>query len=87
MYLSGAGIADIDRHGASVEDDDFLVLFNAGQDDVAFTIHALEGDPWQPLIDTAYASGVAPARRCAAGQSYQLRGRSLALLTRGLTAP
>ncbi len=87
MYLSGAGIADIDERGGTVQDDDFLVLFNAGQDDVAFTIPALDGDPWKALLDTIHPSGVAPARRYAAGQAYELHGRSLALLTRELTAP
>ena len=82
MYLSGSAISDIGRHGRSIVDDDFLVVFNAGRDDVAFHMPAIEGEPWRALIDTREASGVAAERTLDGGSSYPLMGRSLVVLTR-----
>ena len=63
------------------------MLFNADQDAVSFVLPAIEGDPWESLLDTACAAGVPPARRYTPQQSYRLEGRSLAVLTRRLTVP
>jgi isoamylase len=82
MYLSGSAISDIDRHGRPIVDDDFLVVFNAGHDDAAFHMPAIEGEPWRALIDTREASGVAAERNLDGGASYPLMGRSLVVLTR-----
>ena len=82
MYLSGSAISDISRHGRPIVDDDFLVVFNAGHDDVAFHMPAIEGEPWRALIDTREASGVAAERSLDGGASYPLMGRSLVVLTR-----
>ncbi len=87
MYLSGAAIDDVGRHGRPIEDDDFLVLFNAGEGEVAFTMPAIEGEPWQAVVDTAVAGEALPPRRHAAGESYPLQGRSLAVLTRPMVKP
>ncbi len=87
MYLSGAGLGDVGRHGRPLEDDDFLVLFNAGETDVAFAVPAAHGVAWQPLIDTAQEGGVARAMPLGAADTFALRARSLALLTRPHRAP
>ena len=80
--LAGAAIDDIGRHGRPIEDDDFLILFNAGADEVPFTLPALEGEPWRLVIDTFEAGGLPPPRTLTAGESCALRGRSLMVLTR-----
>jgi glycogen operon protein len=87
MYLSGAAIDDVGRHGRPIEDDDFLVLFNAGENEVAFTMPSIEGEPWSSLVDTAEPEGALPPRRHAAGEAYALQGRSLAVLIRPMTKP
>ncbi|OGA05741.1 MAG: glycogen debranching enzyme GlgX [Betaproteobacteria bacterium RIFCSPHIGHO2_12_FULL_69_13] len=82
VYLSGAGLAEVDRYGRPVRDDDFLLLFNAHHEDIAFVLPALAGEPWSALIDTALEPAAPDPRRLAGGETYALRGRSLALLSR-----
>ena len=71
VLISGRGLTERDEYARLVEDDDLLLLFNAHDEDIAFT---LPGDGWQLLLDTAGAS--------AAARPYALRGRALALLLR-----
>jgi isoamylase len=83
VYLSGAALNEIDRTGQSVRDDDCLVLFNAHHDDIAFTLPAPTDAPWHALVDTAIEKDHPDARRAyASGETYALKGRSLALLVR-----
>jgi len=93
VYLAGDGLNEVDRRGRSMRDDDFLMLFNAHHEEIAFVLPALPGEPWRCVIDTAWSDGAGcapgadnaadPARATfPAGASYALRGRSLALLTR-----
>jgi glycogen operon protein len=82
MVLAGAAIDDIGRHGRPIEDDDFLILFNAGADEVPFTLPALEGVAWRLAIDTFESGGLPAPRSLKAGESCALRGRSLMVLTR-----
>jgi glycogen operon protein len=82
MYLAGAAIDDVGRRGRPIFDDDFLAMFNAHADDVGFTIPAIAGQPWRPLIDTVIPDGLPPLRAWHPGDVYPLRGRSLVLLTR-----
>ena len=71
VLISGRGLTERDEYARLVEDDDLLLLFNAHDEDIAFT---LPGDGWQLLLDTAGAG--------AAARPYALRGRALALLLR-----
>ncbi|MCC6473997.1 MAG: hypothetical protein IT514_09655 [Burkholderiales bacterium] len=82
VYLSGAGLDDVDARGRPVHDSDFLLLFNAASEDLAFTIPAIDGDPWRALIDTASETGSGGAQRFVAGDRFPLKGRSLALCIR-----
>jgi glycogen operon protein len=93
VYLAGDGLNEVDRRGRSLRDDDFLMLFNAHHEEIAFVLPALPGEPWRCVLDTACSDGAGcppgagnapdPARTAfAAGASYALKGRSLALLTR-----
>jgi len=76
MMLLGKQLAERDDRGAPVEDDDLLLLLNAGEEAVEF---ALPGAGWQPLLDTA-ASGRAHSPDAA--NPYFLGPRSLALLVK-----
>jgi glycogen operon protein len=83
VYLSGAALNEIDRNGKKVRDDDCLVLFNAHHDDIEFSLPTATDAPWHALIDTAAEQDHPDARRAyAAGETFALQGRSLALLIR-----
>ena len=79
---AGPGVSDVGRLGRSTNDDDFLILFNAHDDDLEFTIPGIPGAAWQPLLDTFNDDGMAQASTFDAGNVYPLHARSLALLTR-----
>jgi isoamylase len=81
-YLAGTGLSDVGRLGRPLNDDDFLILFNADDGDLEFTVPAIPGDAWKPVLDTFIDDGLAPARSFDVGDVYPLRARSLALLAR-----
>jgi glycogen operon protein len=72
MLLLGKQLAERDDHGTPVEDDDLLLLLNAGDAAIDF---ALPGEGWRLCIDTA-----APQRL--ATNPYALEARSLVLLVK-----
>ncbi len=87
VYLSGAGLNEIDRRGRPLRDDDFLMLFNAHHEPVPFLLPALGGGPWRRVLDTARDEDSEPDLRAgsqwhACGSDYALDGRALALLSR-----
>jgi glycogen operon protein len=81
MYLAGAAIDDVSRRGRPIYDDDFLIMFNADAEDVPFTMPAITGEPWRPVLDTFAPEGVS-ARELRPGDAYEVRCRSLVVLRR-----
>jgi len=81
VFLAGGPLAEADRYGLPSFDDDFLLLFNAHHEEIAFAIPA-GGAPWHGLVDTFHEDGLARGGPVAPGSPYALRGRSFALLTR-----
>ncbi|HEU4537509.1 MAG TPA: malto-oligosyltrehalose synthase, partial [Polyangiaceae bacterium] len=79
MFLAGRGIDDVDEQGRPLVDDNFLLLLNAGHDDVTFAVPRLEAvrEAWRVLVDTADERAEARLRP---GDSTTLRGHSLKLL-------
>jgi glycogen operon protein len=72
MLLLGDRLAERDAHGATIEDDDLLILVNAHHEPIEFRLP----DPgWRVLVDTA-------GEAAAPGESYPLKERSLALLAK-----
>ncbi|MEV8359674.1 glycogen debranching protein GlgX [Microbacterium sp. NPDC076895] len=54
VFLNGNGIRERDRRGEPITDLHFLVLFNAGDEPVEFTLPDVEFSPnWEVLVDTA----------------------------------
>jgi len=53
VYLSGTGLHDVDAFGRALQDDDFLMLFNAHHERVAFELPQLDNGPWRRVFDTA----------------------------------
>jgi glycogen operon protein len=68
MFLNGQEIAGAGPHGEKVEDDSFLMLFNAHHEDVTFTLPTRRfGRVWELVLTTADPTAdagllVAPAR-------------------------
>ncbi|MCR5867982.1 glycogen debranching protein GlgX [Aquincola sp. J276] len=87
MYVAGDGLADTDRYGVLLVDDDFLLLFNAHHEDVDFVVPPFEGEDWTVRIDTARPDAELPTTVVAPGDRYALCCRSLAVLSRPLPAP
>ena len=54
VFLNGRAISEPDRRGERIQDDSFLLLFNASEDDLAFTIPPRRyGQRWSRTLDTA----------------------------------
>ena len=54
VFLNGEAIREPGRQGERIVDDSFLVLFNASEDDLEFTIPAATyGAAWEPVLDTS----------------------------------
>jgi len=81
VLLTGEGITETDERGRPIADRNFLVLFNAHHEEVAFTLpnHAV-GLRWLMVLDTAHEHGLARGGVFDGGSAYALKGRSLALL-------
>jgi isoamylase len=80
VLLAGEGLRETDDRGNRLIDDDFLLLLNASDHVVGFTVPpAPLSQPWTVAIDTVH-----PDRQLhetyAAGSCYSLAARSLALL-------
>ena len=72
MLLLGRRLAERDERGAPIEDDDLLLLVNAGEEPVDFTLPA---GGWHLLLDTAAPGG-------GVADPYPLAARALALLAK-----
>jgi isoamylase len=78
MLLSGNAIEEVDERGAPVVGDSLLVLLNAHDDTVPFTLPDVDADhQWERVFDTAEPD--VDDRRYAAGGKYPLAGRSVAV--------
>jgi glycogen operon protein len=85
VFLNGRAISEPDRRGERVQDDSFLLLFNASDDDLSFVIPPRRYGPrWSTVLDTAvpatdfeHDSAVKP------GDAITVINQSLQLLRRG----
>ncbi|MCW2631188.1 MAG: glycogen debranching enzyme GlgX, partial [Pseudonocardia sp.] len=93
VFLNGEGIADVDGRGERVTDDSFLLLFNAHDEDIDFTLPPDGyGRQWAVVVDTATgevttlsdAPGVVAAEppTTQAGSTVRVPSRSLLILQR-----
>jgi glycogen operon protein len=54
VFLNGSAIPTPGSRGERIVDDDFLLLFNAGEDDIEFTLPPAQfGERWSRELDTA----------------------------------
>jgi isoamylase len=82
VYLSGERLGETDGRGRPVTDDDFLVLFNAHDGPIPFTLPAFGGAGWTLVLDTSREDGLLPDGNYEAGHTYPLAARALAVLSR-----
>jgi isoamylase len=77
MFLAGRGIDDTDEAGRPLVDDDFLLVLNAGDEDVRFRLPELDSvrEPWQLVADSA----LTVEEVCKGGETTLLVARSLKL--------
>jgi glycogen operon protein len=84
VFLNGNAITEPDARGERITDDSFLLLFNAAEHDLDFTIPAAGyGEHWTLELDTA--EGRPPPEDPVVvkpGESIRLISRSLRLLRR-----
>jgi isoamylase len=81
LHVSGLLEGEHDAQGRPQVDDDFLLLFNAGEDEVAFHIPTSPEDiRWEALMDTSYSAGLKAGRFLKPDDVYALKPRSMAML-------
>jgi isoamylase len=84
LQMSGLLEGEYDAQGRPQVDDDFLLLFNADQEEVTFQIPPFpEEARWGVFMDTAYSAGLKPDGFLKPGGVYTLRPRSMAVLVNG----
>ncbi|NYE95219.1 glycogen operon protein [Psychromicrobium silvestre] len=79
VFLNGDAISGVDERGRRISDANFLLYFNAHDDEVQFTLPVAEyAEHWDLLIDTAGSQPVTDA--VAAGAALTVQSRSLVVL-------
>ena len=82
MFLNGDGIPDRNQRGERITDDSFVMIFNAHDGSIDFTLPASEyGSKWEVVLDTATPQLAEPAP-AAAQTVLTVEARSLAVLQR-----
>ncbi|GAA2415931.1 glycogen debranching protein GlgX [Actinomadura vinacea] len=85
VFLNGDAISEPDRRGRPIEDDSFLLLFNAHSEPVEFVLPGPEyGERWEFTLDTADPRAVGERARVKARDQVTVASRSLTALRRTL---
>ncbi|HYZ29757.1 MAG TPA: hypothetical protein VE570_11910, partial [Thermoleophilaceae bacterium] len=83
MFLNGQEIAGPGPHGEKVEDDSFLMLFNAYHEDVTFTLPTRRfGATWELVLTTADPAMEEGGFSAGARTQVSVMARSVMLLKR-----
>lgn len=95
VHLNGQGIVEPDLHGRPIEDDSFILCFNAYHEALTFTmprrhnvmhVEPSEEDSWTVIIDTSVPKGVPEERReLAPGEEIEVPARSVIVMQRPLS--
>jgi isoamylase len=72
VWLNGDAIPSRDQRGDRILDDDFLVLFNAGEDTITFTIPPSVAGGWVIELDTATTGEAGRAANAAKVDIFQI---------------
>src|SRR5580693_3360817 len=84
VFLNGDAITEPDPRGDRIRDDSFLLLFNASELDLEFTVPPQRyGDQWVKVLDTALPmSALADAPAAKPGDAVAIPSRSMQVLGR-----
>src|SRR5215208_8365389 len=81
LQMSGLLEGEHDAQGRPQVDDDFLLLFNAGEYGVDFRLPSSpEEIRWEAFMDTSYSAGLKAGRFLKPNDVYALKPRSMAVL-------
>jgi isoamylase len=80
LHLNGNCKEVQDDHGNRMPDDDFIILFNAHEEEVAFHFPVDLSGPWTQVIDTFSQELPAPLMEPVVKSPFLLQGHSLAVL-------
>ncbi len=81
VFLNGEAIAEPDARGEPLQDDSFLLLYNASPDAVTFKLPPKRfGEVWTCVADTDHTLGA--GRQVKAATKVKITGRSTLVLTR-----
>jgi glycogen operon protein len=85
VFLNGRAISEPDRRGERVQDDSFLLLFNASEEDLRFVIPPRRYGPrWSKVLDTAvHATDFEDENPVKPGDAITVINHSVQLLRRG----
>jgi glycogen operon protein len=87
MFLNGRAVTDKDERGRTVLDDSLLILFNAADVDIEWTVPKYWGEVWHLVLDTADPAPPTPvaiAPVLPAGAAHTVTARSLVVLQQPL---
>ncbi|MFF3492544.1 glycogen debranching protein GlgX [Streptomyces sp. NPDC002795] len=84
VFLNGSAISEPGARGEHIQDDSFLLLFNASPQPREFVVPVDHGRQWQAVVDTALPEGLSAGegQKVQAGDRVTLEGRSLTVLQR-----
>jgi isoamylase len=81
LQMSGLLEGEYDAQGRPEVDDDFLLLFNAHEEEVSFTLPSVpEEARWECFMDTAFSAGLKPDGFFKPGGVYALKPLCMAVL-------
>jgi isoamylase len=82
VFLNGEAIREPGRQGERIVDDSFLLLFNASEDALEFSVPGAKyGEAWEPVLDTA-DDDLRERVAVLAGERLKVISRSLVVLKR-----
>ncbi|MDG4862578.1 glycogen debranching protein GlgX [Streptomyces sp. T-3] len=84
VFLNGNAISEPGARGERIQDDSFLLMFNASAASQEFVVPVDHGRQWQVIVDTSRPDGVPPGTgpKVRAGERLTLIDRSLTVLQR-----
>jgi isoamylase len=86
VFLNGCAICGTGLKGERLVDDSFLLLFNAHDQPLDFTLaRALPDARWRVLIDTRKVRPRASRRRFGSGERLRVEPRSVVILANSVT--
>jgi len=82
LFVNGQAIAEPGPRGQRIEDDSFVLIFNAHDEEVEWRIDGRWGPRFEVVIDTAVPEGPDEVPTLKAGDPFPVEGRAMVVLRR-----